>query len=66
MIEIKSNIPGSVQVLTAILAARLATMHNLWLYHTLIVRARQAIAEGRFAAFKAATVSALSSSVNGD
>jgi len=49
-----------------ILAARLATMHNLWLYHTLIVRARQAIAEGRFAAFKAATVSALSSSVNGD
>ncbi len=48
-----------------ILAARLATMHNLWLYHTLIVRARQAIAEGRFAAFKAATVSAMSSSVNG-
>lgn len=35
-----------------ILAARLATMHNLWLYHRLIVESRQAILEGRFAAYK--------------
>ncbi len=36
-----------------ILAARLATMHNLWLYHKLIERAREAIFQGRFMTFKA-------------
>lgn len=35
-----------------ILAARLATMHNLWLYHDLIQRARAAIREGRFLELK--------------
>ncbi len=46
-----------------ILAARLATMHNLWLYHRLIVDARQAIREGRFLAFKERTVAQMSPEV---
>lgn len=44
-----------------ILAARLATMHNLWLYQTLIQRARQAVADGRFADFKREVVGGMSS-----
>lgn len=40
-----------------ILAARLATMHNLWLYHSLILKSRRAIREGRFKEFKIAVES---------
>ena len=40
-----------------ILAARLSTMHNLWLYHSLTVKSRQAIQEGRFKEFKMAVES---------
>ncbi len=35
-----------------ILAARLATMHNLWLYHDVVRRAREAIRQESFTVFK--------------
>lgn len=35
-----------------ILAARLASMHNLWLYHRLLTGAREAIRDGRFGEYK--------------
>jgi queuine tRNA-ribosyltransferase len=44
-----------------ILAARLATMHNLWLYHDLVRRAREAVRQGEFVAFKTSVEEAMMS-----
>ncbi len=35
-----------------VLGLRLAVMHNLWFYNTLMARIRQALEEGTFSAFR--------------